>query len=89
MANKDFKLGDKVQLSIKSGYSSVRDHLDKPEGHMYGNPVGIMGEVITFEDYISFGLFAICEMGRTWTYVLWSNNMINNYPPDGDDLVQF
>lgn len=87
MANKNFKIGDKVKLSEKSNYASLPATKKILSNYVFGNPVGIEGEVITFEEYCQLIFEGDGEDLENWVFVKWSNNMINDYPGEGEDLV--
>lgn len=84
MDNSCLKIGDKVVLSEKSEFAGLGTNSSVKFGYVYGNPVGVTGEVITNEEYDRF-----TNEGEDpdYVYVKWANNMINCYPVNQKDLI--
>lgn len=85
MSNEDFKIGDHVKLSENSSWASTSDHLYDGKAWTYGNPVGIVGVIITNEQYSKITGEGVDD---EYVYVWWKNNMINCYLIGEDDLVK-
>ena len=86
MSNEDFKFGDHVKLSENSDYAFDADNLYNEKAWTYGNPVGVVGVVITNEQYSKITGEGIDD---EFVYVWWKNNMINCYHIDDNDFNKF